>query len=722
MEIQSGSALRLKAMTLRGIGSYLHGERLDIRPLTVLCGSNGSGKSTWLAVLDLLKKHCANGVLPLLTKSDAGYINNYLFSLMRARSANSDSYSSGLDQFEDATVNELDEYGPLRTIGLHVMASSDLHLSPRKQPYAVEPNESTGIQELFWHGRVRRGIEFRLRFTLPGDRLLPAEASFEFAVKEKGAERYIVAATLAELLDKEDFRHLPNTDEQFPDEEFTLSVNRILLGATNDNDMMDIARVAVSSSGSYQIKPSADRRGDAPDKIIAELVLSRLKEIVGLVLDPVFYIGAIRGDMSAMVSDEETMESESEDPHPRDRSVGSAGENLLLRYREFALNQMIQARPPYSGYIEQELIAPSEDCMDVSPKWHWRIIDIFQTVANSYSRPELSRMWQSTDDLTRQRIYNLAQNEVDASQAQKLVLKLLNDALVRTDLYVPGLWEEVPKEARFLIDIGVDKLDKWDTRRLNRLLIQAVLKTEELYDDYTCYIFGKYFAVWMDSLLETHPDPWGHGGGESLTSRWQLSEGRPSGYLVKDGTCCLFGKGRVIPPDQSALFYSPCFPAGFDSGGLSNLSSGFGQIAPIVLQLGLMQPNELLCLENPEVHLHPRLQTKITEFLISEAWAGKTIIVETHSDLVIYRVLRAILQETIAQSAVAIYFVSLVRDSSKLPAYSRMEKISINERGQIDHWPDGFMDEDIKEFELLIDAMYEGEDAEDEDFSDWEEK
>ena len=39
--------LRLTAMTLRGLGPYLHGARLDIKPLTILCGENGSGKSTW---------------------------------------------------------------------------------------------------------------------------------------------------------------------------------------------------------------------------------------------------------------------------------------------------------------------------------------------------------------------------------------------------------------------------------------------------------------------------------------------------------------------------------------------------------------------------------------------------------------------------------------------------------------------------------------------------
>ena len=43
--------LRLTAMTLRGLGPYLHGARLEIKPLTILCGENGSGKSTWIEAI-----------------------------------------------------------------------------------------------------------------------------------------------------------------------------------------------------------------------------------------------------------------------------------------------------------------------------------------------------------------------------------------------------------------------------------------------------------------------------------------------------------------------------------------------------------------------------------------------------------------------------------------------------------------------------------------------
>jgi len=64
--------LILEAMTLRGLGSYLHGARLEIRPLTILCGTNGSGKSTWFRMLKILKNSIESGKLPFSFEDDIG--------------------------------------------------------------------------------------------------------------------------------------------------------------------------------------------------------------------------------------------------------------------------------------------------------------------------------------------------------------------------------------------------------------------------------------------------------------------------------------------------------------------------------------------------------------------------------------------------------------------------------------------------------------------------
>ena len=62
--------LVLRAITLRGVGPYLHGEQLDILPLTILCGENGSGKSTWFKAMNLLTRSSSEGVLPFAFAAD----------------------------------------------------------------------------------------------------------------------------------------------------------------------------------------------------------------------------------------------------------------------------------------------------------------------------------------------------------------------------------------------------------------------------------------------------------------------------------------------------------------------------------------------------------------------------------------------------------------------------------------------------------------------------
>ena len=63
-----------------------------------------------------------------------------------------------------------------------------------------------------------------------------------------------------------------------------------------------------------------------------------------------------------------------------------------------------------------------------------------------------------------------------------------------------------------------------------------------------------------------------------------------------------------------------------------------------------MKIGEVTAVENPEVHLHPGLQLRLIEFLPA---TGRRGFIETHSDLVIRRLIRAIMpaQDVFVQSA-----------------------------------------------------------------------
>ena len=89
-----------------------------------------------------------------------------------------------------------------------------------------------------------------------------------------------------------------------------------------------------------------------------------------------------------------------------------------------------------------------------------------------------------------------------------------------------------------------------------------------------------------------------------------------------------------------------------------------------------------------------------------QAMTGRTILIETHSDLVIRRVMRAIQEEQLHQEKVRINFVDISKSQYGYH-YSSLNPLQINGRGQIANWPEGFMDDDLKEAKRLMNIMYD---------------
>ena len=118
--------------------------------------------------------------------------------------------------------------------------------------------------------------------------------------------------------------------------------------------------------------------------------------------------------------------------------------------------------------------------------------------------------------------------------------------------------------------------------------------------------------------------------------------------------------------------------------------TGFGltQILPIVIAALAASPNDLLLIENPEVHLHPAGQAMMGQFLADVAQAGVQVILETHSDHVLNGVRRAVKAERLEADRVAVHFFQ-PRGGNKAQVVSPM----LDSSGRIDDWPDGFFDQ-----------------------------
>lgn len=75
---------------------------------------------------------------------------------------------------------------------------------------------------------------------------------------------------------------------------------------------------------------------------------------------------------------------------------------------------------------------------------------------------------------------------------------------------------------------------------------------------------------------------------------------------------------------------------------IKHVGFGISQLLPIVVQGLIMREDGILIVEQPEVHLHPKIQSSLYDFLYSLTLDGKKVIVETHSSHFITRMRRRI--------------------------------------------------------------------------------
>ncbi len=122
---------------------------------------------------------------------------------------------------------------------------------------------------------------------------------------------------------------------------------------------------------------------------------------------------------------------------------------------------------------------------------------------------------------------------------------------------------------------------------------------------------------------------------------------------------------------------------------LSAVGVGVSQILPILV-MGLLSPKgSLLIIEQPELHLHARVQALLGDFFVGLSKCNKQCLIETHSENLVSQLRLHIVQSGgLEDSDCMIYFV----DQNKQGA-AKFEEVEISKNGNILNWPDGFFDE-----------------------------
>jgi|JI9StandDraft_1071089.scaffolds.fasta_scaffold54482_3 predicted ATPase len=128
----------------------------------------------------------------------------------------------------------------------------------------------------------------------------------------------------------------------------------------------------------------------------------------------------------------------------------------------------------------------------------------------------------------------------------------------------------------------------------------------------------------------------------------------------------------------------------FKSGKLVNISDvGFGisQFLPIIVADLQLSDDSLLAISQPEIHLHPSIQAKFSEYIALQVKKKrKQYIIETHSEYILNRLRLLITKKELKEENVSTYYFE---NSGK---ESKTYKIDFSKDGKILNAPKGFFE------------------------------
>lgn len=139
--------------------------------------------------------------------------------------------------------------------------------------------------------------------------------------------------------------------------------------------------------------------------------------------------------------------------------------------------------------------------------------------------------------------------------------------------------------------------------------------------------------------------------------------------------------------------------------GLPDVGFGVSQVLPVVVQSFYAASNSTVVIEQPELHLHPRVQAFLADMFIEairsrEEGIARNVqfLIESHSEHFVYRLQRRIAERAITPEDVALYFCRPGPDGSTI------EPLQLDGDGDIANWPEDFFGDEMEDVRSRLSA------------------
>ncbi len=124
---------------------------------------------------------------------------------------------------------------------------------------------------------------------------------------------------------------------------------------------------------------------------------------------------------------------------------------------------------------------------------------------------------------------------------------------------------------------------------------------------------------------------------------------------------------------------------------IADVGFGVSQVLPVLVALIVAEPGQLVYLEQPEMHLHPRAQVALAQVLAAAAKRGVRVVAETHSSLLLLAVQTLVAEGDLSPELVRLHWFT--RDEN---GATKITPAELDKAGAYGDWPEDFDDVDLK--------------------------
>jgi len=140
----------------------------------------------------------------------------------------------------------------------------------------------------------------------------------------------------------------------------------------------------------------------------------------------------------------------------------------------------------------------------------------------------------------------------------------------------------------------------------------------------------------------------------------------------------------------------------YDLVNIADVGFGVSQCLPVVVALVAARTHQILYVEQPEIHLHPRAQVAMAGLLADAAKRGVRLIVETHSSLLLRSIQALVAKDELSPDLVKLHWFTRQADGA-----TRVDSADLDGNGAFGDWPEDFGAVELETESRYLDAVSE---------------